>query len=408
MKYYIKTTGCPVNEVDSSLIKHTLEKLDYVETSYFPEADILILNGCYANNQNVKECFKELNDMYDNRKSNSIIGVSGCFGHAEKNKIFNLFPDLNFCIGTFSYHKLEEIIKNHLKQTEEIISAGDKAQIYKDNNEITISSSNPNKMHLLIQEGCNNFCSYCIIPYIRGREYSKPLENAISEAKQCSVPILDIAGQNIGRYQYGLSTLLKELLKLNNFQCISCINPLHPNEVNKELLDLFLFNDRIIQHLEISAQSGSNRILKLMNRKYDIESFYKIYDYCKDYPMLTLGTDIIVGFPDETEEDFEKTLELLKTTKMFNVNIYTYRKMEGTPASNMDNQIPEYVKNQRKEICDKICEENYKEYIKYALGKIYKNCVVESYNNIEKAPIVANIKLLEYIESEKCFIGEIV
>ncbi|HOK63279.1 MAG TPA: tRNA (N6-isopentenyl adenosine(37)-C2)-methylthiotransferase MiaB [Soehngenia sp.] len=357
-KYMIVTHGCQMNEHDTEKIIWTLERIGYQQTINRNEADIIIFNTCAVRKTAEDRVFGQLGELQDLKRKNPslIIAVCGCLMQKEDIRDYFLkkHRHIDIVFGTNNIHKLPQLIDRHLRTNDRVIDVVEDTKEISDN--IDSNRKYSYKAFVDIMYGCNNFCSYCIVPYTRGRERSRSVKSIINEVEnlaQTGCKEITLLGQNVNSYGKTLDekiTFSQLLTLLNEIEGIERIRFMtsHPKDFSEDLIEAYKNLDKLCNHLHLPVQSGSNRILKLMNRKYTkeeyLEKIYKIREYIPD---IAITTDIIVGFPGETEEDFEETLYLVKSAKFDSAFTFLYSIREGTNAAKMSNQIPDEIKHDR-------------------------------------------------------------
>lgn len=349
---YVRTYGCQQNLSDSEKIKGLLSQMGYEFTDTPDNADFILFNTCAVREHAEDRVFGNVGALKTlKRKHPSVlIALCGCMMEQEHiaNKIYNSFPFVGLVFGTNYIHSLPEMLFNCLVNGKRIVKRGDSdTVIYED---IPTKRDGSFKAWLPIMYGCNNFCTYCIVPYVRGRERSRDPENIISEFKELvakGYKDITLLGQNVNSYGKNLSNdkkitfarLLSELDKVEGDYWIRFMTS-HPKDCSKELIDVIANSKHISSHLHLPFQSGSDRILKEMNRHYNRQRYMEIIDYAKaNIKDLCLTSDIIVGFPGETYDDFKQTLSLVSEVGFSSLFTFIYSKRVGTPAAKMDDLI---------------------------------------------------------------------
>ena len=375
LKYYILTMGCSLNENDSEKICGMLEEMDYSKTEDATQANIIVFNTCCIRENAEDKLFGKLGEMKKIRNNNhAIIAIGGCMMQEKHilEKLNKSYPYVDIVFGTHTLHKLPEdiykILENNIR-IEDVLDIDGK--IYED---LPIKRVDNVKAYVTIMNGCNNFCSYCIVPYVRGRERSRKPEEIlkeINELAQNGYKEITLLGQNVnsykGRENYNFSNLLTDINKIDGIERIRFISP-HPKDFTDDVIDAIACSDKVCKTLHLPLQSGSTDVLKAMNRKYTKEQYLNLVKKIKSkIPNVTLTTDIIVGFPGETEEDFEDTLDVVRKVKFEQVFMFIYSRRVGTVADKMENQIPEEIKHKRfnrlKELVESQIEENNNKYV---------------------------------------------
>ena len=387
-KYFIETFGCQMNVHDSEKIAGMLRNLGYVEGKSKDESDIIVFNTCCIRETAETKIMAKIGDTKALKKANPnlIVVVCGCMtqqkGMAELLK--KRFPFLSLVIGTHNLEEMEEYIKEQNKKFRSIVWDKEKA-IRED---IKMYRTSEDNAWVNIMYGCNNFCTYCIVPYVRGRERSRKIENIVKEVQalvqENKYKTITLLGQNVNSYGNDFKdgtnfvTLLKELCKIKGNFKISFMSS-HPKDFSFELIDFIANNqDKMSINLHLPAQSGSDEILKRMNRRYTSAHYKELVDYIyKKIPNATLSTDIIVGFPGETEKDFQDTLELMKYCKFASVFGFVYSKRQGTPAATFENQVPAKTKKDRITRLFELEHSLQKETLKDFVGKTYDAVIVD-------------------------------
>ena len=343
-KGYVRTYGCQQNVADSEKIKGMLEKMGCSITEEPEEADIIIFNTCAVREHAEDRVFGNVGALkaLKRKKPSLLIGLCGCMMEQKHiaDKIYKSFPYVGLVFGTHVIHRFPELIYHSVTTGKRLIERGtDDGEIYEG---IPIRRDGSFKGWLPIMYGCDNFCTYCIVPHVRGRERSRRPNSVLSEARsmvEAGFKDITLLGQNVNSYGKGLSekTNFASLLQLaadieGDFWLRFMTS--HPKDCSKELIDTMAANEKICNHLHLPFQSGSNRILKRMNRSYTKEKYLEIVSYAKSkIPDLSLTSDVIVGFPGETYDEFCETLELIKEVKFTSLFTFIYSPRVGTPAA---------------------------------------------------------------------------
>lgn len=376
-KAYVRSFGCQLNTSDSEKIKGLLKKIGYEFTGDEKEADLIILNTCAVRENAEDRVFGIVGSMKHLKEQNPnlIIGISGCMTAQEHiiEKIKKSYPQVDFVLGTSALNSLPQLLLNCIngqKFSADIKEYADFSEEMGQIRESTYKASVP------IMFGCNNFCTYCIVPYVRGRERSRKLDDIVNEVSELvanGYKEIMLLGQNVNSYgndlddEINFPKLLRVLNEIDGDFIIRFMSS-HPKDASKELLDAILECDKVAKHLHLPIQSGSNRILEQMNRHYTIEKYLDIVDYLRERDnSFSFSTDIIVGFPNESDEDFCSTLELIKRVKYDNVYSFIYSKRTGTKAAEINDMISEAEKGLRMrrllELQREISTEHYKRFI---------------------------------------------
>ena len=379
MKVGICSLGCKVNIYESELVTNILKNNNYTVVDFEDKADIYIINTCSVTNESDKKSRKMINRAKKNNPA-AIIIVMGCYSQVNAED-----RDADIVLGNKDKSKIVEIIEEYIKTKQKKKIIYDLTKVDFEKMEITNFDSHT-RAFVKIQDGCNAFCSYCIIPYVRGRVRSKDPEDVIKEVTtlvEKGYKEIVLTGIHTGRYGTDINTNLEELLnKLVNIPNIYRIrlSSIEINEITPGIKDLLKENKVMAKHLHIPLQSGSNKILKLMNRRYNKEEFLSMVDNLRDIPDISLTTDLIVGFPNEDEEEFNETIDTLKKIGFTKIHTFPYSKRKGTPAATMDNQVsPEEKKRRVHRILD-LSNKYEHNFYESKIGKIYDG-VVEIHSN---------------------------
>ncbi|MCI8700255.1 MAG: tRNA (N6-isopentenyl adenosine(37)-C2)-methylthiotransferase MiaB [Clostridia bacterium] len=402
-KYIIQTFGCQLNENDSEKLSGMVEEMGYKRTEDAKEADLAIFNTCCVRENAEDKLFGKIGELKKVRETRgTIIAIGGCMMQEKHmtDKIQESYPYVDIIFGTHTLHKIPENIHKILEKRKKVKDVIDiDGEVYEG---IPIKRENNIKASVTIMYGCNNFCSYCIVPYVRGRERSRHPKDILEEVEELAkggYKEITLLGQNVNSYlvsenwkeagkQYkginSFATLLKEINKIQGIERIRFVSP-HPKDFTDDVIEAIAESDKVCKLIHLPLQSGSTNMLKIMNRKYSKESYLELVTKMKSkIKNLTLSTDIIVGFAGETEEDFEDTLDIVRKVGFEQVYMFIYSIREGTPGAKMENQIPEEIKHKRfnrlKELVESQIEQNNKKYI----GTIQKVLVEGISKNNEK------------------------
>ncbi len=375
MKYYITTMGCQLNENDSEKLAGIVEGMGFEKTEKLEEADLVIYNTCCVRENAEERLFGKLGELKKQKEEKgTIIAIGGCMMQepAMLEKIKKSYNYTDIVFGTHTLHKFEEDLKKVLENGNKVRDVIDiDGEVIED---LPIKRNDNFKASVTIMYGCNNFCSYCIVPYVRGRERSREPEKILEEVEMLAkegYKEITLLGQNVnsynGRENYKFANLLNDVCKIDGIERVRFISP-HPKDFTDDVIEAIANNSKIARVLHLPLQSGSSAVLKKMNRKYTKEQYLELVDKIKTrIPDVVLSTDIIVGFPGETEEDFEDTLDVVRKVNYEQVFMFIYSRREGTVADKMENQIPEEIKHKRfdrlKELFDSRVSENNQKYI---------------------------------------------
>ena len=353
MKVFIETYGCQMNVADSELVASILTNTVFNIVEKIDEADIIIFNTCSVRQHAEDRVIGRINNEMARKVKNKNlkIGVIGCMAQRLGEKLQEQNSSIDFVVGTDQYKKLPEIIFNLFENpefySETIVNNN---EIYKDIYPIHKGKFNA---FVTIMRGCNNFCSYCIVPYVRGRERSRPFNDVLNDVQkvgEMSFKDVTLLGQNVNSYNYqevNFAELLRRTNKIESIKRIRFITS-HPKDLSDEVIQVMVESEKVCEHLHLAMQSGDNEILQRMNRGYTAEHFLEIIQKLrKAMPEIAITTDIIVGFPGETEEQFQRTFDLVKKIEFDYAFTFKYSPREGTKASEFSNQIPEETRLER-------------------------------------------------------------
>lgn len=379
MKVGICSLGCKVNIYESEVVTDLLKKGGYEIVPFEDKADIYIINTCSVTNESDKKSRKMINRAKKNN-SEAIIVVMGCYSQVSSDDI-----EADIILGNKDKSKIVEILNDFIRDRESKKIIYDLSSVEFEKMEIS-HFDNHTRAFVKIQDGCNAFCSYCIIPYTRGRVRSKNKEDVIEEVSRLvedGYKEIVLTGIHTGRYGVDINSslyeLLCELVKIPNIYRIR-LSSIEINEVTPEIIELYKNNKIMARHLHVPLQSGSNKILKLMNRRYNKEEFMKMIDKLREIEDISLTTDLIVGFPNETDDDFEETMDTLKKIHFTKIHTFPYSRRRGTVADKMDGHISGDIKKKRVHEVIELSNEYENEYYKSKIGKVYDG-VVERHNN---------------------------
>ncbi len=429
LKYNIFTMGCQLNENDSEKLSGMLEQMGYSKIEDIKQADLALFNTCCVRENAEDKLFGKLGELKKvKEEKGSIIAIGGCMMQEKHitDKIKESYSFVDVIFGTHTLYRFPEDLYKALienKKQEDIIDI--EGKIYED---IPIKRDSKIKASVTIMNGCNNFCTYCIVPYVRGRERSRNPKDIIKEVKELAesgYKEITLLGQNVNSYlrverekniefeKYkgidSFAKLLKEITKIEGIERIRFVSP-HPKDFTDDVIEAISSSPKICKLIHLPLQSGSSKVLKEMNRKYTKEQYLELVEKMKkQIPNLTLSTDIIVGFPGETEEDFEDTLDVVRKVNFEQVYMFIYSRRVGTPADKMENQIPEEIKHKRfdrlKELVESGIEKNNQKYIN-TIQKI----LVEGESKTSKEMLTGRTDSNKVVifEGDKNLIGKII
>ena len=397
-KAFIKTFGCQMNEYDSNRIYESISKIGYKKTYNMDEANCYILNTCHIRDKAKEKVYHEIGRVKKNFKSKDkpIVIVAGCVAQAENNEMIKREPYIDIVIGPQAYHKINDSILNYLQKNEkneetDFDSILKFSYFDKIKNENTKVSS-----FLTIQEGCDKFCKFCVVPYTRGPESSRSFYKIIDEAKQLisnGSKEITLLGQNVNAYlyekngkEYRLSDLIMELDKFPELKRIRYTTS-HPVDMTDDLIQCYAKSKKLVPFIHLPIQSGSDKILKLMNRNHTVEYYLSIYEKLKKInPEIEFSSDFIIAYPGETNKDFEDTIKLIKKLKFINSYSFIFSPRPGTAASNL------------KLIDKKIAKER----LKIAQNELFIN---QSLKNKKSENKVINVLVENKMKNQEKFFG---
>jgi tRNA-2-methylthio-N6-dimethylallyladenosine synthase len=342
-KIFIKTFGCQMNEYDSNRIYDSVKKIGYEKTENYENANCYLLNTCHIRDKAKEKVYHEIGRVKKifRSKRKPLVIIAGCVAQAENQEMLKREPYIDLVIGPQAYHKINDTILNYIeksKKTEETeFDAISKFEYFNKikNNSGKISS------FLTIQEGCDKFCHFCVVPYTRGPEYSRPFNQILDEAKylaESGTQEIILLGQNVNAYnneKYRLSDLIIEIEKLAGIKRIRYTTS-HPKDMTDDLIEVYKHSKKLMSLVHLPVQSGSNKILDLMNRKHNISEYYKIYDRLKEINSdIQFSSDFIIGYPGEEEKDFNATFELIQKIKFINSYSFIFSPRPGTVAADL-------------------------------------------------------------------------
>ncbi|MDB3949265.1 tRNA (N6-isopentenyl adenosine(37)-C2)-methylthiotransferase MiaB [Candidatus Pelagibacter sp.] len=387
-KIFIKTFGCQMNEYDSNRIFDSVKKIGFEKTEKYEEANCYLLNTCHIRDKAKEKVYHEIGRVKKifRSKKKPIVIVAGCVAQAENQEMLRREPYIDIVIGPQSYHKINNTIQSYInnKKKEEETEFD---TISKFNYLSKIKNKNSKvSTFLTIQEGCDKFCHFCVVPYTRGPEYSRPFIQIINEAKeiiQGGAKEIILLGQNVNAYNYKhdnkefrLSDLLLELESFNELARIRYTTS-HPKDMTDDLIDVYKKSTKIMPLVHLPVQSGSNKILKLMNRKHTIEEYLKIYEKLKNINSnIEFSSDFIIGYPEENDDDFMHTMELIEKINFINSYSFIYSPRPGTVAADLES-VDKKKSKERLEIIQKKLFANQINKNKSLEGKIL-NVLVEN------------------------------
>ncbi|NDF12450.1 MAG: tRNA (N6-isopentenyl adenosine(37)-C2)-methylthiotransferase MiaB [Proteobacteria bacterium] len=384
-KLYIKTYGCQMNVYDSGKMQDVMLPLGYEETPEYTDADMVVLNTCHIREKASEKLYSELGrirkvkDKLKDKGRHMIIAVAGCVGQAEGEEILSRAPYVDIVVGPQSYHRLPSLVQNIRKEK------GDKVDIEfptvskfdflpEESAKVGISA------FLTIQEGCDKFCTFCVVPYTRGAEYSRPVSEITREAMMLverGAKEIQLLGQNVNAYHgvdhegnaWNLGQLITHLSKVKGLERIRYTTS-HPRDMHADLYRAHAEVEALQPYLHLPVQAGSNRTLKAMNRKHTREEYFMIIERLRKLrPDIAFSSDFIVGYPGETDQDFEDTMDLVRQVGFAQCYSFKYSARPGTPASLKEDQLPEDVKDARLQALQALLFQQQKDFNASIVGK---------------------------------------
>ena len=415
--YHILTYGCQMNEHDSEKISGMLTSIGYVESDDDKKADLVIFNTCLIRENAELKVFGKLGEVKGLKRDNPdmLVAVCGCMmqNQETREKVLNKFSFVDIIFGTNTIHELPVLIYNSEINKRKSVDIVDNSElIFED---MPKQRKFKYKALVNITYGCNNFCTYCVVPYVRGREKSREPNDIIEEIKtlaQDGCKEVTLLGQNVNSYgsnlenKFTFANLLYEINKIDGIERIRFMTS-HPKDLTDDLINAIKECDKVCNHVHLPVQAGSNDVLHRMNRKYTKEHYLNLVEKLKAaVPEIAITTDIIVGFPGETDEDFQETIEIVKKAEYDSAFTFLYSVREGTKAATMDNQVPDSVKHER---FDKLLDVLYPivlEKNQQCIGKEY-SVLVESADDGKLTGRTEHFRLVHF-KGDESLIGEIV
>ena len=378
-KIFIKTFGCQMNEYDSNRIFDSVKKIGYKKTDKYEDADCYLLNTCHIRDKAKEKVYSEIGRVKKifRFKKKPLVIIAGCVAQAENQEMLKREPYIDLIIGPQAYHKINDTILSHKKKNKkfeetEFDAVSKFEYLSKIKNHVGKVSS-----FLTIQEGCDKFCHFCVVPYTRGPEYSRPFTQILDEAKYLAdngVKEIILLGQNVNAYhddKYRLSDLILNIEKLSEIKRIRYTTS-HPKDMTKDLVEVYKTSNKLMPLVHLPVQSGSNKILKLMNRNHTIEEYLKTFDQLKEInPKIEFSSDFIIAYPGEEDKDFKDTFNLIERVKFINSYSFIFSPRPGTVAENLD-LIKKTISSERLEKIQNILFKNQIE-----MNKSLKNKIID-------------------------------
>ena len=363
-KMKILTYGCQMNVADSERMAGQLQTIGYQNVEEIDEADLILINTCCVRESAEDRVYGKIGELKHLKRQNPklIIGITGCMAQKEGEKLIRRAPHIDFVLGTGRRHELIRVVQSleeisrHIVDTSNVSSdIIDNVNIFDPAFRIMHSELTPHSAFIPIMYGCNNYCTYCIVPYVRGRERSRLPNDIIAEIKEAvkaGVVEITLLGQNVNSYgkDHKFANFAELLAEVDNIEGLRRLRFMtsHPKDLSDELISVIRDGKNICEHIHLPVQYGSDKILKRMNRVYTVEQYRQLVSRIRAaIPNVSLTTDLIVGFPGETDEDFQETLDFIREIQFDAAYTFIYSKRSGTPAAEFDNQVDDTLKHER-------------------------------------------------------------
>ena len=418
--YKVVTFGCQMNARDSEKLAGTLTDIGYIESETEEEADLVLFNTCTVRENANERLYGRLGQLKRSKKNNKdmLIGLCGCMMQEaeEVEKIKKSYSYVDIVFGTHNIYKLAEILYNRIENKKQVVDVIDSSKMIVEN--LPSKRVYPFKSGVNITFGCNNFCTFCIVPYVRGRERSRLPEDIVAEIKSLvadGVVEVMLLGQNVNSYGRGLekkttfTELLAQIVKIEGLKRVRFMTP-HPKDFSDDLIQLIKENPKICRHIHLPLQSGNTGILKKMNRVYTKEQYLDLaFKIKREIPDVSLTTDIIVGFPGETEEDFLDTLDVVEKVQYDAAFTFVYSKRSGTPAAKMELNISESELKQRFDILLKRVQHIAAANTAKHVGKVYE-ALIETKDEQLEGYVTGRLSnnMIVHLKGEESMIGSII
>ena len=343
-KIFIKTFGCQMNEYDSNRIYDSVKKIGYEKTEKYEEANCYLLNTCHIRDKAKEKVYSEIGRVKKifRSKKKPLVIIAGCVAQAENQEMLKREPYIDLVIGPQAYHKINDTILNYTEKNKKIEETEfDAVSKFKYLSKIKNEAGKVSSF-LTIQEGCDKFCHFCVVPYTRGPEYSRPFNQILDEAKYLAdngAKEIILLGQNVNAYDnegYRLSDLILNIEKISEIKRVRYTTS-HPKDMTEDLIEVYKTSKKLMPLVHLPVQSGSNKILKLMNRKHTIEEYLNTFDKLKEInPNIEFSSDFIIGYPGEEDQDFKDTFNLIERVKFINSYSFIFSPRPGTVAENLE------------------------------------------------------------------------
>ena len=423
-RLYIKTYGCQMNVYDSERMKDVLAPLGYAPVDTPDEADLVLLNTCHIREKATEKVFSELGQLKRLKAAsggNMLLGVTGCVAQAEGEEIMRRQPAVDLVLGPQAYHKLPEMIARVHRAAGERLETEFEVEEKFDALPIDREIDGPSAF-LSVQEGCDKFCAFCVVPYTRGAEYSRDVDAIIAEARglvRKGVREINLLGQNVNAYHgrapsleggddWSLGQLIRHLAKIDGLDRIRFTTS-HPRDMDDDLIAAFGDTEKLMPYLHLPVQAGSNAILKAMNRGHTAERYVEIIEQLRAVrPDMAVTSDFIVGFPGERDEDFEDTIRLVETIDYAAAYSFKYSRRPGTPAADMFSQVPMEVMDERLQRLQALLRDQQTRFNQCQIGKTLPVLVTGTARNAGQLAGRTPYLQATHFEGDESLIGQIV
>ena len=423
-KVFVKAYGCQMNVYDSERMHDVLAPLGYVETLGPEDADLVILNTCHIREKAAEKVYSELGKIRKMKTARAaeggemLIAVAGCVAQAEGEEIVRRAPAVDLVFGPQTYHRLPQLLARQAKGEKAIVETAFPAEEKFEG----LKAREPGKAvaaFLTVQEGCDKFCTFCVVPYTRGAEFSRPVEQVLGEARKLAaqgVREFTLLGQNVNAYHgldadgsaLSLAALVAELSRIEGIERLRYTTS-HPRDMTEDLIAAHAENPKLMPYLHLPVQSGSDSVLKAMNRGHSAEHYLRLIEKVrKARPDMAISGDFIVGFPGETEKDFESTLELVREVRYASAYSFKYSPRPGTPAAGHEKQVPEAEKSARLQELQKLIHRQQTEFNEALVGRTVPVLLEKPGRDpgqlVGRSPYLQSV----HIEADPALIGRIV
>ena len=357
-KYYTITYGCQMNESDTERINGQLEELGYQPAEEMEDADIVIMNTCSVRQNAEEKVYGKIGEIkkLKDKNPNMLLGIAGCMAQENKGKLIERMPIIDFVIGPYHIHDLKDIVSKENARGGHVVKTERNPHSVEDYSELKSVRKSKIFAWVPIMQGCNKFCTYCIVPYVRGREISRTIDDISNEIQTLAdegYKEVTLLGQNVNSYGLDFRNgtdfgdLIRAIDKIDGIERVRYMTS-HPRDMTFDMIDAMAESPKVVRHMHLPVQHGSNEMLKKMNRGYTIEHFKELLSYVRSkMPDIVVTTDLITGFPGETEEMHQETLALLKEVRFDSAYTFIYSPRTGTPAARMEDRIDSDTKHRR-------------------------------------------------------------